>query len=1207
MKIKDFLSPNEGFQTSVNIAFDFGSDKKVKELIPTDSVCKYVEILLRDVISPSTQRAKLLVGPYGKGKSHITLAAIAAMWRKDRSVFTSLSDAYGNKALPFKSSFDMFVDSGAKLLPVIISGSSSDLKHSLLYALKNSLRREGLECLMPKTNFNGVLEVLNRWKADYPETLARFEELNDTTLPAFASRLRNMDTSAYDEFVECYPQLTSGGTFDALSDADVIDIYESVLPSLRKRGIDGIYVVYDEFSKFLEANIVSATVEDTKLLQDFAEKCNRSSQDSQLHLLLISHKSITNYIDDKLPKEKVDGWRGVSGRFTEIELVDDQNQAYELMSSAIVKDSTRWTNWLRAGIPSHDELLSSVMQRSINSGLLDRENADMVVYGCHPLHPISAFLLPKLSEKVAQNERTLFTYLCSHEENSLSSVIEDTELFVSPDSIYDYFEPLMKKEYYASPVHKTYELSRASLAKVDSGSLEAKLIKTIALIGIVASYDMVSPTRQILIEIYEDCGYERSQIESAISALVEKDSVVYLRQSDSLFKLKEASGIKVDAEVQNRADLIRSKASVSDILNGLQIAHAQYPSEHNELRSIIRYFDCGFVSCSDLRLAISQSRQRVIPGSGDGTLTAIFPETPNDMADIEELARRFTLLSNMTVAIVPRNYSDVSDHLFKLAAAKQLKEECGEDSVLSEEYEIIIEDYSEIANRYIEGFFRPEMKQSKYFAGGVKKSKISRKRRLSSLMSEMCENSYPYTPRITSESLNKNKLTGTALHSRAKILNGLCAMSLEPNLGFIGNGQETSMARSALSKTGVLVGFETKPELIVDGISDKRINRVFSVINAFVERASNSPFSDLFEELTMPLDLESGKGGIGIKQGPIPLFLACALRDYRNEVVISRDGEEKLFSSELIDDISHSPEKYLLTRLNWSPSLTTYLQELSRLFGNGNSASREAVVDAMRMWYVALPQVTRNSTVDHTGASLSKAEMKKRRDFFSCIKRVDIDATKILLEDIPSIFGIEAGDPKLVKAIEREKAICDSFCESSIRMLAKEIRRIFSPAAHEDATLDSVLKDWIVALPASSESIVFSGVNNIVFSAVKNSTPDEISTVGRIAKATTSLRIEDWSDARFREFAQLLETSKSEIENACSQSETTASAACGSLSIQYTDEDGELCERRFEQVECSGRARLLKNSILSNIKEMGRSISPEEKRQVVFEILRSMC
>ena len=52
------------------------------------------------------------------------------------------------------------------------------------------------------------------------------------------------------------------------------------------------------------------------MLQDFAEKCNRSGE-YQLHLMLISHKEISNYIDS-LPKQKVDGWRGISERFLHV-------------------------------------------------------------------------------------------------------------------------------------------------------------------------------------------------------------------------------------------------------------------------------------------------------------------------------------------------------------------------------------------------------------------------------------------------------------------------------------------------------------------------------------------------------------------------------------------------------------------------------------------------------------------------------------------------------------------------------------------------------------------------------------------------------------------------------------------------------------------------------------------------------------------------
>ena len=69
----------------------------------------------------------------------------------------------------------------------------------------------------------------------------------------------------------------------------MVQLYEEVVHALQARGYTGVYVIYDEFSKYLEANITEASVSDTKMLQDFAEKCNRSGM-AQIHLMLISHK-----------------------------------------------------------------------------------------------------------------------------------------------------------------------------------------------------------------------------------------------------------------------------------------------------------------------------------------------------------------------------------------------------------------------------------------------------------------------------------------------------------------------------------------------------------------------------------------------------------------------------------------------------------------------------------------------------------------------------------------------------------------------------------------------------------------------------------------------------------------------------------------------------------------------------------------------------
>ena len=45
----------------------------------------------------------------------------------------------------------------------------------------------------------------------------------------------------------------------------------------------------------------------------------------------------------------------------------------------------------------------------------------------------------------------------------------------------------------------------------------------------------------------------------------------------------------------------------------------------------------------------------------------------------------------------------------------------------------------------------------------------------------------------------------------------------------------------------------------------------------------------------------------------------------------------------------------------------------------------------------------------------------------------------------------------------------------------------------------------------------------------------------------------------------------------------------------------------FDSVECSPRANLLKNQIVSSLDEMGQAVSADEKRQVLFDVLKEMC
>ena len=113
--ITNFLRANREFQSSVNIAYDLGNRSKINALIPTSGVCRYVEALLTDVIFRSNSRAKFFVGAYGKGKSHIALAALSAMSIKEPMLYEGLIDAYRQTGSSFSEALAGFVSEGPKL------------------------------------------------------------------------------------------------------------------------------------------------------------------------------------------------------------------------------------------------------------------------------------------------------------------------------------------------------------------------------------------------------------------------------------------------------------------------------------------------------------------------------------------------------------------------------------------------------------------------------------------------------------------------------------------------------------------------------------------------------------------------------------------------------------------------------------------------------------------------------------------------------------------------------------------------------------------------------------------------------------------------------------------------------------------------------------------------------------------------------------
>ena len=128
------------------------------------------------------------------------------------------------------------------------------LSHSFLLC-KRHLMTKILAILCLRLHFKASVNAIESWKNDYPETYNKFLDALNEPIEQFILSLKEYNVEAYEKFVELYPSLTSGSSFNPFLGFDVVELYEKVVDKLCEVGYDGAYIVYDEFSKYLESSI----------------------------------------------------------------------------------------------------------------------------------------------------------------------------------------------------------------------------------------------------------------------------------------------------------------------------------------------------------------------------------------------------------------------------------------------------------------------------------------------------------------------------------------------------------------------------------------------------------------------------------------------------------------------------------------------------------------------------------------------------------------------------------------------------------------------------------------------------------------------------------------------------------------------------------------------------------------------------------------
>lgn len=702
-------------------------------------------------------------------------------------------------------------------------------------------------------------------------------------------------------------------------------------------------------------------------------------------------------------------------------------------------------------------------------------------------------------------------------------------------------------------------------------------------------------------------AYDVKAINEAIDNLIEKEYVIYLKRSNDYLKLKQTSGVDIKQKIHDYSVSHAKKIAVKEALNASNFDNYMYPSRYNDEREMTRYFAFVFIDEDEVRDDTNWviKSERI---SADGVIYAVIPHSEESIPALKKTLEATSIGCDRQIFILPKHYQEISEVVHEYEAVSVLREAASDDSVLFEEYDVIYEDLRDVIAGFMSTYTHPELYKAHYIFDGQGRN-IKRKAALTELMTDICNRVFCLTPVINSEAVNRDDITSIANNSRSKIIAALLRNQLESGLGLTGTGQEVSIMRSTLIRTGILVEEDGVPSINLRP-EDRYISNMLETIENFILGARQNErisFEDLYDTLVLP------EYHIGLRKGLIPIYLAVVIHEYKQQIIILDKYGQVPTSADVLLQINADPASFSLSYLDWNPQKEAFVAQLATIFADfvidaeKGANTYDYVVNAMKRWLLSLPKFSKDRKVFPSGKRMDDRFLAMNK-----LLRQNTSSYELLFESLPKAFGygddFNAGLAENIKAC---KDCYDNLINNLKQLLSDRTKRAFmltENKGHESRmSLASTVREWTDTLDPTCFTHLFADGTDKCLALFKSITNDENAFIVRLAKTATGLRIEDWDNSTIEQFDAKLQQYKSTAESYHAQTTQTNSEQETNYHVTFVDADGNATTKSFERIEATKRGKLLYNQITQALDSMGHAISEQEKRQILMDVLKNLC
>lgn len=1168
---------NHHFQKSVNLQLDLNDYERIGSYIPTRSSIAILNRYLDSVTGKSSENATILIGPYGKGKSHLLLVLLAIL-QGEAAEIEPIVEKIRKVDETTANRIDELKKEKKKYLPVLVTASAgNDLNQSFIFALREAMFRENIENAAPESNYSEALAVIENWKKNFPDTYQNLLVLlkkKSCNIRELTYELKLNNRKYLQTFTELYPLLTAGSQFAPMIQSDALKVYQQVCRILTEEcGYAGIFLVFDEFSKYIEGHSIENFANDMKALQDICELCNNSKQ--QMFLTMVTHKSIHDYARG-IDASVKNAFRGVEGRIKEIEFVVSAQNNYELIADTILKKEPEFSKQYEKFIQKKElkQLLEESYALPVFNKIFQKEEFEETIRkGCFPLTPVAACALLLISEKVAQNERTIFTFLADEGQGSLSWLFTKGQKdFVGIDKIYDYFKSLFRETSDQPQVHNEWRKTEAAIIKT-ADEKEIQLLKAIAIIRMIHREDEL-PARDVVLRL--SLAWNEKTLQKAMQGLLEKQLVVY-RNSTGIYDFRANVGVDVNKNIEKKMAELSSRFSVGETLGKISDLEYELPKKYNQEYAITRYFQYEYLETEDF-FQIKNSQYLFEEKFADGKLLILLHAADTDL---EKIKSHLNELGDIRlIVLVNVKPTDVEELLLKYNAVHALKADAGfieENEILLQELELYEEDLSFEINAMIEQDYLPEYGNAQVLQCGGEEVVCRSSAEFNNLLSKICEKHYGYSPRVNHELLNIEIVGAQYLKARNAVVENVlkendCSKYLK------GTTPEAMVYRAAFVHTKGDFGCE----------------KISAEIDKFFRECAGK--KQLFINLYRCLQ---GKK-YGTRRGIIPLFLAKKLADAEGTAVIYLKNKELEVTYETLNNVNEFPERYELYIEPEDAEKDIYLQQLETLFCEKGSfaLSKQSringIIQCMQRWYRSLPQYTMVS--EDFSEEILTAVFALR----SLLKRAEINPRELLFERIPECLE-ETDYQIIVGKISLAKQAMEEKLSVLISEIAAQIKELFGVS--KDASLKACLNEWYKNQSQASKNYILSGaVSSLMNYLEQLNTNDEEEIVSRLSRIILDMYVEDWNDTSKEQFVSALAQIKNDVENIQDKTESTENKS--RLILQ--DSNGNEIAKYFDADVSDSTSIYLQNMIDEALEDFGDTLEMNQKVAVLVQAIEKL-